>query len=420
MRRPRQADPRLRASWSPSVVALGLLGLLAPACAGDYVARTRAMRQAYERTDYETALRLLDEQLPGHPNDRLLYLLDKGMLLHAAERWRESTAVFAEAEKVAAELDIISVTEEAAVLLANERERAYRGEDFERLLINVFKALNYAAQGELEDALVEVRRLNERLQKMILEEKKPYEQLAIARYLGGIFYEDQHDADSAFIDYSKAEEVAGDLGPLLEPLVRLARETGRDEVYAALRQRYPQVSERPLGASEGELVLLVEYGLSPEKVSSEPPHGVNLIAVPRYRTRHFPRQPAVASSGALQATAHLVSSVEQVAEMHLSERLLRLAAKSAASTALKAGVAAGVAKATDSGDLGWLTFLILSWTTQPDLRSWLSLPAQFDVARLRLPAGRQEITLTAGIETSRHVVEIVPGRIRLLVVRRYF
>jgi hypothetical protein len=86
---------------------------------------------------------------------------------------------------------------------------------------------------------------------------------------------------------------------------------------------------------------------------------------------------------------------------------------------VKAGVAGGVGALTRSEDLGFLTFLLLNLTNAPDLRSWLSLPAAFQVARLRLPPGRHEAEVAAAGRVSRHEVDVKPGRVRLLVLRRY-
>ncbi len=147
--------------------------------------------------------------------------------------------MLAQADKLSERLDFISVSEEAKVLLSSERERAYRGEDFEKLMISTLQALNYAQLGKDEDALVEVRRVNERMQRWINEDKKPYQQLAVSRYLTGVLWEDQGHADDAFIDYMEANKLAGDLGTLAEPLVRLAKETGRDRGAGAAAEAVP-------------------------------------------------------------------------------------------------------------------------------------------------------------------------------------
>lgn len=199
-------------------LALASVLLLSSGCAGDYVARTRGVRSAYQQGDYSRALSSLEAAAKEGPEqDRLLVLMDKGMVLHAAGQWAESNAVLEEAERLSEQIDSVSVSEEAKTLVTNERQRTYRGEDFEKLMISVLQALNYAELGDDEAAMVEVRQVNERLEKMIAEEKKPYEQLAIARYLGGVIREDQRDWDSAYIDYAKAYEIAPRKDALAEP-----------------------------------------------------------------------------------------------------------------------------------------------------------------------------------------------------------
>jgi hypothetical protein len=401
---------------------LALLGLLLlSGCATDYVARTHGARRAYEGEDYTRALRALDaEQKQGSEKDRLLVLLDRGMVLHAAGQWAESIEVLAEADRLSAELDAISVSEEAGALLTNERQRAYRGEDFEKLMISVLQALNYAQLGQDEEALVEVRRVNERLEKMVVDEKKPYEQLAIARYLGGVLREDARDWDGAYIDYAKAYELQPRLGALAEPLLRLAQKTGRDELYAQLRARFPDVAHEPLAPGEGQLVVVVEAGLSPVKRSRQRNYGDggNLIEVPVYQDRGSPPQARV-RVGEQVATAVTVTSLEAVARVHLDDRIGRMLAKQLASLGVKGGVAVGVGALTKSEEAGALTFLLLNAFNAPDLRSWLSLPGEFQLARFRLPAGTHTVEISAGGQSLTREVEVKAGNIQTVVVRRY-
>jgi tetratricopeptide (TPR) repeat protein len=341
------------------------------------------------------------------------------MVLHAAGRYQESIAVLAEADKLAQQLEVVSISEEARALLSSERERAYRGEDFEKLMVTVLQALNYAELGKDEDALVEVRRVNERIHKMIVQENKPYERLAIARYLGGVLYEDQGEWDSAFIDYQDASKLRPDLGPLAEPLIRLAKKTRRDDAYRELRAKYPEIAEKPLGPDEGQIVVVVEAGLSPEKVPNQREYRPGkLVDVPVYRNRWYPAAASVQVGQDVQM-AVTVTSIQQVARVHLEDRIGRMLAKSLASTAVKAGVAAGAAALTKEEKVGWLTFLLLSMTTNADLRSWLSLPAEFQVARFRARPGKYPVNVEQNGVTTQHQVEVQPRRIALTVVRRY-
>ncbi len=403
------------------VLALASVLFVSSGCAGDYVARTRGVRSAYQQGDYSRALESLEAATrEGPQQDQLLVLMDKGMVLHAAGQWAESNAVLEEAERLSEQLDSVSVSEEAATLVTNERQRAYRGEDFEKLMISVLQALNYVELGDDEAAMVEVRQVNDRLEKMIAEEKKPYEQLAIARYLGGVIREDQRDWDSAYIDYAKAYEIASRKEALAEPLLRLARKVGRDDMYEELLAKYPDVPHAPLAPDEGQLVVVVEAGLSPEKQRSSRSSGDGggLIEVPVYRTRGLAAPVNVALEG--QSTqAVTVTSLADVAVVHLDDRIGRLLAKQIAGVAVKAGVAAGVGALTKSDELGVLTFLVLNAMNAPDLRSWLSLPAEFQVARFRVSAGSHTVRVTSWGRTTEHPVEVKPGRIGVLVVRRY-
>ena len=406
-----------------SLLAAAIAAAFLAGCATDYVSRTKAVRNAYESYDTDAAKKALEQEFPKDPgNDKLLVLLDFGMIAHAGGRWEESIGYLSQADRLTGELDVVSVSEEAGALLTNERNRAYRGEDFERLMISVLQALNYAELGKDEDALVEVRRVNERLQKMVSDEKKPYEQLAIARYLGGVLYEDQNDPDNAIIDYQEAQRLQPALGELAEPLLRLSKQTQRDQTYEAMKKLYPGVADTPLGPDEGQVVVVVEAGRSPEKETNRIENNrgpePELIAVPRYRDRGDVRLASL-TVGERSTPAVVVTSLGKVAKVSLEDRIGRTLAKSIAGTVVKAGLSAGVGALTRSKELGVLTFLLLSLTTQADLRSWLSLPAEFQVARLRLPQGKQTVALDFGGKHSTHEVEIRAGRISLLVVRRY-
>lgn len=401
----------------PAAAALAI-GLLA-GCAGDYVARTRGVRQAYESNDYPRALSVLESESKGPELDRLLILMDRGMILHAAGRYEESISVLAEADRLAQQLDVVSISEEAKVLLTNERQKAYRGEDFEKLMISVLQALNYAELGKDEDALVEVRRVNERIRKMIIEEKKPYEQLAIARYLGGVLYEDQQDWDAAFIDYAQAEKLQPHLGSLAEPLLRLAKQTERHDAYDELKRKYPGVEDKPLGREEGQAVIIIEAGRSPEKTSTQREYQPGKLAdVPVFGDRWFHHPASVELADQVQE-AVTVTSIQDVAKIHLNDRVGRMLAKSLAATAVKAGVAAGAGAATKSEEVGVLTFLLLSAFTAADLRSWLSLPAEFQLARFRLPPGKYRVKIRLdGVAVEREI-EVRPRRIALALARIY-
>jgi len=94
-------------------------------------------------------------------------------------------------------------------------------------------------------------------------------------------------------------------------------------------------------------------------------------------------------------------------------------AKSLAGTAAKAGVAAGAGAATKSEAVGVVTFLLLSALTAADLRSWLSLPAELQVARFRLSPGHYRVKIQLRGATTEREIEVRPRRVALSVARIY-
>lgn len=120
----------------------------------------------------ETAAQMIEtarEKNKYAQKDRLLYFVDAGMLHHYAGDNTASNAKLHLAENAAEELFTRSVSRAAASLLLNDNVLEYAGEDHEILYTNLIKALNYIAQDEFDDAFVEIRRANLKLD--LLEQK---------------------------------------------------------------------------------------------------------------------------------------------------------------------------------------------------------------------------------------------------------
>jgi len=101
--------------------------------------------------------------------DRLLYYLDSGFAAHYASLFDTSNVKLTMAEDAADELFTKSVSRAAASVLLNDNVLEYSGEDYEILYTNLIKTLNYLSLGEFDEAFVEVRRANLKLE--VLEQK---------------------------------------------------------------------------------------------------------------------------------------------------------------------------------------------------------------------------------------------------------
>jgi hypothetical protein len=157
--------------------------------------------------------------------DAVLYYLDRGLLTHFAGQYGESTGLLLDGERAIEAAFTKSVTQEIGSYILNDNTREYEGEDYEDIYLNAFNALNYYHLNDTEDALVEIRRMNNklrflsskyglitsRLQQKALEEsvKLPpnpdaagiaFTDSALARYMGMLFYRGDGKDDDARID----------------------------------------------------------------------------------------------------------------------------------------------------------------------------------------------------------------------------
>jgi hypothetical protein len=139
---------------------------------------------------------------------RVLYGMDRGMTLQLAGDYQQSNAVLEQAEEELDRLYTRRIRTETLAFMTNDAALPYEGDPYEQVLINVLKALNYAVLGEWQDALVEARRIDHRLNVLSdrTKEKNAYLDDGLARYLSGILYESTGDVNNAFIAYRKAYE----------------------------------------------------------------------------------------------------------------------------------------------------------------------------------------------------------------------
>jgi len=265
--------------------------------------------------------------------------------LFHARNYEESIKIFLQAEKLAEIKDYTSISEEAGSLITSDNVKMYRGEDFEKVLINVYLALAFAAVGKLESAQVEARKINLILYKMITDGKRNYSESPFARYLSGLIWEAGGDWNAAYIDY-----------------------------------KYPTAPLRERRPDRTELIVFFQRGFGPIKV----PRDGQSSSLPRFVVRYSSEYGArVQVDGAERGEMISALNVESLSIQYLEERIGKMIAKKIAGAAVKGAIAAGVGSQSDSGDLGLLVFQLLMLADQADLRSWRSLPA--DVQMLRVP-----------------------------------
>lgn len=378
----------------------------------------------------------------------VLYKLDLGALYHYAGETDSSNKYLFAAEREIDDLYTESISLKVLSFVLNDNVLPYDGEDFERVLVNMFLALNYASKGMDEDALVEARKVDLKLNEYSrqYEGKNKYQEDAFIRYIAGVLYENEGEVNDAFISYKKSFETYktfdkeyGTKAPpfLIDDLLRTATTLSFDDeaaTYAELGARLPP--EGGMGS-----VLVVAYtGKGPIKVEerttvSIPDSAGTLhtfqMALPKFvRRLHTSRVYTVSIAGASDTSKYatvLADDINAIAEKSLSDRLALIYLKSGGRALVKF-LAAEKAKKNIKGDgenkvknfLSSLAIdLVVGASEQADTRTWRTLPAQIQLARLWLRPGEYSLSIVAsdgGYSWNNVAVSVKAGRTSFLLV----
>jgi uncharacterized protein len=371
------------------------------ACTSARVNEAQANRY-FKQERYEEAAEKLVEGLKKQGDnslDELLYLMDIGLSYHLAGKYKESNQYFTRADKIAAIKDYKNLAEESAGLVTSDMIIPYKGEDFEKVMINTYMALNYTLMGDYENALVEAKLVNRKLLLMVTEGKKKYKQNTFARYLSGILYEALGEIDEAYIDYKETYELDDEIPGLGADLWLGAHRMKWVEDEREWRKEYelkPEDEKKALsrigklGAeSAGELIVVFQNGIGPQKH----PHP-NFHSVPKFYPRFNPTSEAqIEVDGKVVGKTYVLHDIESTAIKDLDEKYAGIIAKKVGGIIVKEGIGYGVEKATDSPLLGFITKVALHAADQADVRSWNLLPKDLQMARIVLKPGEYVVNV---------------------------
>ncbi|HET6271687.1 MAG TPA: hypothetical protein VFG32_01775 [Bacteroidota bacterium] len=380
----------------------------------------------------------------------VLYNLDLGLLYHYAGKSDSSTRHFFAAEKEIEDLYTKSVSLAALSFVLNDNILPYEGEDFEKVLINVFLALNYAEEGLADDALVEARKVDLKLREYAkqYEGKNKYQEDAFIRYIAGALYESSGELNDAFISYRKAYETyqtyTKEYGTplprfLLDDLVRTATLlsfTEEQDTYLALGGH--EFKRRDL--FNGSVLVVAYAGNGPIKIEQRPTVTIPdssgtlhtfQVALPKFQPRYKGGRSydvvVTSSKDSLRARTVVAENVTAIANKTLEDRLAMIYLKSGGRALLKF-LAAEKAKSDLKKDsdskvrnvLGSIAIdLFVGATEQADTRTWRILPGEIQLARIHLAPGKYTISIRSsdgGYEFREEIVAIRAGKTSFVIV----
>jgi uncharacterized protein len=448
----RLRPPQLRPRGLTRLALWAGAALLLAACSPHRALYPKLEALSSQGKDLE-AVQLIEKNKAEYGDrNAVLYNLDRGVFYHYAGRYAESNAAFGAAERRMDELYTESVTGNVAAFALNDNTLPYRGEDFEQVIVNIYRALNYIQLGQTDEALVEARKVNLKLQQINDHypdnEKNVYKEDAFARLLAGALYEasgTRSDLNDAFISdrlaaNAYANDFAKDYGVpapdlLGSNLLTTATFMGGQELQDA-RSRFPGVDPIPLQTlqQQGQLYFIHFAGRGPVKVEDDirarmPDGNLIKVAFPRYKAVPYRINGSrVLVDGQPGTTLQVAQPIGAIAVENLKNRKGRIAAKAIARATVKylANRALQERARRNSEGAGLLAFVagnvFAEVSEQADLRSWQSLPDRVLIGRVLLPPGKHhlqvEYTSNGALAGSKDLgdVDVAAGQTRFILL----
>ncbi|PJZ84806.1 hypothetical protein [Leptospira harrisiae] len=444
------------------------LSLFILGCASDYNKIIKATESAYYGQDYDSAIPKIRDLYEGSSNkDKLLFLMEAGMIFHTKGDYVTSNKVFKEAEDLADNIKV-SMTRSGLSFVLSDNESNYTGEDFERVMIKFYIANNYLLQGDTNNAKIYFRRLDFELKEMRFL-APDYRQNNAARLIDAYVSESLGRYNDARVQYKNMEQLIGKSQNLSADRYLLAvkeGDSGDQTKYAAGRsslQAYNRSMQRisPENEKLSEVVIIHEAGKSAIKMSRgkliEDEYfaaalrgavekglfakgaGASLTGaiaalsiaenpIPIYKERDpkgsLPKKYYI--NGVDVGYSDIMNNYSETAMNNFNENYKALITKNLTSLAVKivAAVIASeaMARAIESGgknknnDLvsslirvaaGAAAGLAVSQTIAPDLRCWRTIPANFQVKRILLAPGEYDFK----VESPGSVVTAAPKKL---------
>lgn len=418
-----------------AAVTLSLLG----GCATHYD-RIQPVRNDFFAGKLEDAKKSLDEQQKKHRGEAHVLKLDMAMVELASGRPQEAERLLRAVRDQFDDFEQKNVAESAAALATDDRQIAYAGEDYEKVLIRAMLALSNLMTDGVDASAYALQvtekqsQIAEKLAEAEIDEQlrsQAYKQVALGPYIRAMI----------------AEESPLTLDDAVRARVQVAN--WAPEFPAAKSDLQRAQHEAPIPPGHGVLYVFTLVGKGPvkEQVNAEATQASLLIAdriisavsprglpptlapvpIPKVRTVSSATDAiAVEVEGrAMGKTATLVD-VNLMANLQQEARYPEILGRAVARRVLKKGAIYAVKEVTDAqpNSLPSLALNVvgIAWeaSEQADLRCWSMLPGRIQVLRVALPAGEHQVVLQPLSHTGATIGLAAPTRVQVLAGRNTY
>jgi uncharacterized protein len=422
-------------------ISLTLIVLVA-GCA-TYYQKNIKFQQSLYAGDMAKADKILesDKKTPNGKN-QILWYLNRGFTTFMLQQPENSNQYFSKADNLIEDQQK-NLGLEALSLVTNPMMKPYKPEDFEVVMLNYFTALNYINLGKNDDALVECKRIDIKLNALndkYPKNKNRYKRDAFAQTLMGLIYDSQGNYNDAFIAYRNALEIyetdyAQNFNMKVPPqlkkdILRTAYLTGFEDELHRFETKFGMKYDSSV-KPEADLVFFWLDGFGPVKsewsinftqfpgsgggwvvfaneelglsfpiyignMGGQEKEGFSQLRMMRVAfPKYVERQPLFTNASlSLEGQSwplEEAQNINDIAFKTLHDRMVREIASSILRLATKKALEAIADK--QNQNLGALLSIANAFTEKADTRNWQTLPYSISYTRIPLKEGDNKVSL---------------------------
>ena len=422
------------------VVTLSLLGVTG--CQTNWHQNSHEFLVPYENGNFAQASKVVTTNAKnGVAHDKVLLRLEEGTILRAAGKLQESNAAFDAVDALVGDYEqwpTVRLSEETAVAFTTVRNANYRGTLTDLVFMNAYRALNAMELGNAELARVslvraafvqgdiaakyqsELNKAQARLDQQRKSKDYDADQTLNAKDASGLNVQQRISASSGLNELQPYADYMGPWADYLQGVFFLSRSTDasdRDRARVAFRRAagmLPGNAYVEQDVAEAERVseggqrspityVFFETGLAPHRDQVQIPLPLFLfaarapsivVAFPVLLERGGHVSSLSVSAGGGTFRTEVVCDIDRVVKQEFKNGLSTTITRMVIAAVTKAALDAATQQALKDQDpavqalasIGMLVYQVAF--NQADLRTWKSLPKQFQVARVPTPSDR--------------------------------
>ena len=376
-----------------------------------------------------------DSDINHGSSSDLLGFLQAAAALRAGNDYEQSSKIFDICE------DIIkihnqqtlagSMASTTGAVLINDTVLEYRSSQYDGIMVNTYKALNFWQNGQKDLARVEFNRAldrqrrakeifaaeirNEKVQMRNAQaeerntdlgkntENPEIDRILRSRYSNLYEFQAYPDFINPFTTYVAGLFFIAD-GDLSKGVSLLKEVYGMVDHHPTVQSDFINAERRTEGVQDAQknVWVIFENGLGPEKQEMRVDLPLFLvsnqvrytgIALPRLRTRPQAYPYLQIDNGQTSVHTTMLASMDRVIKTEFRKQYKGIVSRAVASAAIKTTTQYMAQK--EMGDLGGILFAVSqAFTTAADLRIWTALPKEFQVAKIAVPGSGKVIIAT--------------------------